>query len=61
MLFPGGLETEKEYPYEAADEKCKFKKSEAVVYINSSVSISKDETSELLRSSCVTGSMMRLK
>lgn len=40
----GGLETEKEYPYEAADEKCKFKKSEAAVYINSSVSISKDET-----------------
>lgn len=40
----GGLETEQEYPYDAVDEKCKFKKSEAVVYVNGSVSISKDET-----------------
>ncbi|XP_068746743.1 cathepsin L-like [Montipora capricornis] len=40
----GGLEAEKEYPYEGADESCKFKKSEAVVYINSSVSISSDES-----------------
>lgn len=31
------------YPYEGADEKCKFAKSEAVVYINGSVAISKDE------------------
>lgn len=46
-LCSGGLETEQEYPYEAVDEKCKFKKSEAVVYVNGSVSISKDETSEL--------------
>ena len=42
----GGLETEQEYPYDAVDEKCKFKESEAVVYVNGSVSISKDETSE---------------
>ena len=42
----GGLEAESEYPYEGADEKCKFKKSEAVVYINSSVAISKDENSK---------------
>ena len=47
-LCSGGLETEQEYPYDAVDEKCKFKKSEAVVYVNGSVSISKDETSELL-------------
>ncbi|XP_078357661.1 cathepsin L-like [Oculina patagonica] len=39
----GGLETESQYPYEAADDKCKFKKSEAVVYLNGSVAISKDE------------------
>ena len=36
------------YPYEAAGEKCKFVKSEAVVYINGSVSISKDENGEFL-------------
>ena len=46
-LCPGGLETEQEYPYDAVGEKCKFKESEAVVYVNGSVSISKDETSEL--------------
>nr|CDJ26737.1 cathepsin F-like cysteine peptidase protein [Tityus serrulatus] len=40
----GGLETEKEYPYEADDEKCQFKKSDVRVYINSSVSISQNET-----------------
>ncbi|XP_067121295.1 cathepsin L-like [Centruroides vittatus] len=40
----GGLETEKEYPYEADDEKCHFKKSEARAYINGSVSISQNET-----------------
>ena len=31
------------YPYEGSDDKCKFAKSEAVVYINGSVAISKDE------------------
>lgn len=46
MLYSGGLESEYEYPYEGADEQCKFKKSEAVVYINSSVAISSDENSE---------------
>lgn len=46
-LCSGGLETEQEYPYDAVGEKCKFEESEAVVYINDSVSISKDETSEL--------------
>lgn len=40
----GGLETEKEYPYEAEDEKCEFKKSDVRAYINSSVSISQNET-----------------
>ena len=51
----GGLETEQEYPYDAVDEKCKFKKSEAVVYVNGSVSISKDETSKLhLHNFCQT-------
>lgn len=45
-LYTGGLETEQEYPYDAVGETCKFKKSEAVVYVNGSVSISKDETSE---------------
>ena len=42
-LFLGGLETEKEYPYEAVGEKCKFIKSDAVVTINGSLAISKDE------------------
>ena len=45
-LCAGGLETEQEYPYDAVGETCKFEKSEAVVYVNGSVSISKDETSE---------------
>ena len=44
--YSGGLESEREYPYEGADETCKFKKSEASVFINSSVAISSDETSE---------------
>ena len=51
-LCSGGLETESEYPYEGADEKCKFKESEAVVYLNDSVSIPQDENSKSLLSVC---------
>ncbi len=39
----GGLETEKDYPYEGRGEKCDFDKSEVRAYINGSVKISKDE------------------
>ena len=39
----GGLETEKDYPYEGEDDKCTFKPSEARVYINGSLNITKDE------------------
>ena len=39
----GGLETEGDYKYEGHDETCEFKKKKAKVYINDSVSISKDE------------------
>ncbi|XP_054714238.1 cathepsin L-like [Uloborus diversus] len=40
----GGLEKETDYPYEAEGEKCAFKKGEVKVYINDSVTISKNET-----------------
>ncbi|EDV20305.1 uncharacterized protein TRIADDRAFT_61245 [Trichoplax adhaerens] len=40
----GGLETEKDYPYVAKNGKCKLNKSEEVVYINSSVKVSTNET-----------------
>ena len=40
--FTLGLETEKDYPYDGVDEKCKMA-SPTAVYINSSVAISKDE------------------
>ena len=60
-LCSGGLETEQEYPYDAVDEKCKFKKSEAVVYVNGSVSISKDETSELpLHNFCQFANLLQM-
>jgi cathepsin F len=40
----GGLETEKDYPYEGEDEKCHFKKSVAKVTIQGSLNITKNET-----------------
>ncbi|XP_069117431.1 uncharacterized protein [Argopecten irradians] len=40
----GGLETETRYKYEGEDEKCTFNRSDVRVTINSSVSISSDET-----------------
>ncbi|XP_033734372.1 putative cysteine proteinase CG12163 isoform X2 [Pecten maximus] len=40
----GGLETEARYKYEGEDERCIFNRSDVKVTINSSVSISSDET-----------------
>nr|XP_028565444.1 cathepsin F-like [Podarcis muralis] len=40
----GGLETERDYSYEGFEQKCGFSKDKVAVYINSSVSISRDET-----------------
>ncbi|KFM67613.1 putative cysteine proteinase, partial [Stegodyphus mimosarum] len=40
----GGLEREKDYPYEGKNDKCEFVKSKAKVYINGSVTISQNET-----------------
>uniref|UniRef100_A0A4V2H8R1 U88-Liphistoxin-Lth1a_1 n=1 Tax=Liphistius thaleban TaxID=1905330 RepID=A0A4V2H8R1_9ARAC len=40
----GGLEGEKDYPYEGTDDKCEFNKTDVRVYINSSVAISQNET-----------------
>lgn len=39
----GGLETEKEYPYEGRGETCQFKKSDAVAFVNNSVTLPSDE------------------
>jgi cathepsin F len=40
----GGLETEKDYPYDGEDEKCHFKKSDAKVTIQGALNITKNET-----------------
>ncbi|KAL0116597.1 hypothetical protein PUN28_009912 [Cardiocondyla obscurior] len=40
----GGLELESDYPYEAEDEKCHFKKNLAKVQLNSAVNITSNET-----------------
>ena len=39
----GGLETEKQYPYESRGEKCAFNPSLAKVKINGAVNISSNE------------------
>ncbi|XP_021923638.1 uncharacterized protein LOC110831681 isoform X2 [Zootermopsis nevadensis] len=40
----GGLETEKDYPYEGEDEKCHFKKSDVKVTVQGALNITKNET-----------------
>lgn len=40
----GGLETEKDYPYDAENENCHFDKSLSKVQISGAVNISSDET-----------------
>ncbi|GFT14714.1 putative cysteine proteinase CG12163 [Trichonephila clavipes] len=40
----GGLEGESDYPYDAKNDKCSFSKSKVKVYINSSLTISTNET-----------------
>jgi len=39
----GGLETEGDYPYDAADEKCKLDQSKLKVYVNDSVALPTNE------------------
>lgn len=39
----GGLETEKDYPYDGSDDKCSFDKSEVAVTITGALNISTDE------------------
>ena len=46
-LYLGGLETEKEYPYEGVDEKCFFNRTEAKIDINGGLNISSNENGEL--------------
>jgi len=43
-IIAGGLETEKDYPYEATGEKCNIIKKDFRVYVNDSVALSKNET-----------------
>ncbi|XP_069682652.1 uncharacterized protein [Periplaneta americana] len=40
----GGLETEKDYPYEGEDEKCHFNRTDVKVTIQGAVNITKNET-----------------
>jgi cathepsin F len=40
----GGLETEKDYPYEGDDEKCHFNKSDVIVTVQGALNITKNET-----------------
>ena len=42
----GGLESEGDYPYEAKDDKCEFKKSDVRVKITGAVNISHNEEGE---------------
>lgn len=44
LSFSGGLEGEKDYPYMADGEKCKFKSDKVKVSISDSVSLPQDET-----------------
>ena len=46
-LCSGGLETEKEYPYEGKDEKCFFNRTEAKIDINGGLNISSNENGKL--------------
>ena len=43
MIMTGGLETEKDYPYEGKDDKCEFVKKEAEVFISGALNISSNE------------------
>jgi hypothetical protein len=44
LLVLGGLETESDYKYDGADEKCTFNRTDVRVFINDSISISSNES-----------------